>query len=421
VTGFVAAQELRWLFLDLNSYFASVEQNENSRLRGKPIAVLPLMTEGTCVIAASYEAKRFGVKTGTPVWQARRLCPEIELVAGRHDLYVDYHHRILDEVDRHIPIAAICSIDEVACRLDTRERRLDVAIDLSRRIKEGLRRNVGPMISCSIGIAPNRFLAKTATDMQKPDGFVVLEPHALPGRLFDLKLTDLCGIADRTEKRLARGGIRTVEQLWHADPKFIRQIWGGIVGERFWYELHGYDLPEAQTERSSISHSQVLAPEARPFGEARLVGRRLAQKAAARLRRLGYVAARFGVSIRTVADAQWHRESRLEVPSDDNLVFMRAFESLWQAAAKESTAKNLKKVGIWMSELTEAALLSPTLFDRPPSPKEGRTEHVSRVMDTINRKFGKDAVLLGMPAKLAQYTGTKIAFDRIPDREEFYE
>jgi DNA polymerase IV len=420
VSELVAPRELRWLFLDLNSYFASVEQNENPQLRGKPVAVLPLMTDATCVIAASYEAKRCGVKTGTPVWEAKRLCPGIELVAGRHDVYVDYHHRILEEVDRHIPVTDICSIDEVACRLDPRERNLDVAADLSRRIKEGLRRNVGPMIRCSIGLAPNKFLAKTATDMQKPDGFVVLEPQALPGRLFDLALTDLCGIADRTAKRLARGGICTVEQLWHANPKFIRQLWGGLVGERFWYQLHGHDLSEAETERSSVSHSQVLAPAARPFREARLVCRRLTQKAAARLRRLGFVAARFGLSLRAVAGTRWQGELRLEAPSDDNLEFLRAMDELWQAAAHELHLIDLKKVGIWVSDITEAARLSPTLFDQT-APKAGRRENVSGVMDQINKKFGKDAVLLGMPAKLAKYTGTKIAFNRIPDREEFDE
>src|ERR1700744_420772 len=146
MNGLIAPRELRWLFLALNGYFASVGQNEAPELRGKPIAVLPLMTDATCVIAASYEARQFGVETGTPVWEAKRRCPRIKLVAGRHDLYVDYHHRILEEVDRHIPVTEVCSIDEVACRLDTREKNLAVATDLSRRIKEGLRRNIGPVI-----------------------------------------------------------------------------------------------------------------------------------------------------------------------------------------------------------------------------------------------------------------------------------
>jgi DNA polymerase IV len=415
----VAPQELRWLFLDLDSYFASVEQNENPALRGKPTAVLPLMTDATCVIAASYEAKRYGVKTGTPVWEAKRLCPGLQLVPGRHDLYVDYHHRILQELDRHIPVTDICSIDEFAFRLDPRERELNVAKDLARRIKEGLRRTMGPMIGCSIGLAPNQFLAKVATDMHKPDGLVVLETHQLPGRLFDLKLTDLCGIAERTAARLALGGILTVEQLWHANPKFIRQLWGGVVGERFWYQLHGHDLSNVPTERASVSHSQVLAPDARRFGEARLVARRLTQKAAARLRRLGYLGARFGLSMRSVRGIRWQGERHLETPSDDNIIHLHALERLWEAAERELQRSDLKKVGIWVSGITDAARFSPGLFDAEQN--VARRGSVSGVMDQINRKFGKDAVLLGPPAKLAQYSGTKIAFDRIPDREEFFE
>ena len=170
---------LRWLYLDLNSYFASVEQNENPRLRGRPVAVLPLMSESTCVIAASYEAKRLGIKTGTPVWEARQKCPGLVLLSGRHDLYVRYHHLILDEIDRHIPVTAICSIDEVGCRLDPREQNPAAAMALAKRIKEGLRTNLGPSITCSIGLASSRLLAKIGSDMQKPDGLVVLEPQAL--------------------------------------------------------------------------------------------------------------------------------------------------------------------------------------------------------------------------------------------------
>ena len=95
--------ELRWLFLDLNSYFASVEQQENPALRGKPVAVVPMMADSTCAIAASYEAKAYGVKTGTPVYEAKKMCPGLKLVLARHDVYVDYHHRIFEEVIKHTP------------------------------------------------------------------------------------------------------------------------------------------------------------------------------------------------------------------------------------------------------------------------------------------------------------------------------
>ena len=108
---------LRWLYVDFNSYFASVEQQMNPALRGKPVAVVPVETDSTCAIAASYEAKAYGVKTGTPIYEARKMCPGLICVLGRHQHYVAYHDRLVKEVDRHIQVTAVCSIDEMACRL----------------------------------------------------------------------------------------------------------------------------------------------------------------------------------------------------------------------------------------------------------------------------------------------------------------
>ena len=99
---------MNWLFVDLNSYFASVEQQDRPELRGKPVGVVPMMADTTCCIAASYEAKAFGVKTGTIVADARRMCPDIVLVEARHELYVDYHHRIVEAVESCLPVTAVC-------------------------------------------------------------------------------------------------------------------------------------------------------------------------------------------------------------------------------------------------------------------------------------------------------------------------
>ena len=115
---------VRWLFLDLNSYFASVEQEMQPELRDRPVAVVPLMADTTCCIAASYQAKAFGVKTGTQVGEAKRLCPEIVLIEARHELYVDYHRRVVEAVESCVPVSSVRSIDEMACELIGREQPL---------------------------------------------------------------------------------------------------------------------------------------------------------------------------------------------------------------------------------------------------------------------------------------------------------
>ena len=213
---------LNTLFLDLNSYFASVEQNDRPELRGKPVAVVPMMTDGTCANAASYAAKAYGIKTGTKIYEAKQMCPQLVCVLARHDIYTQYHHKILDATDKHVPVTKTWSIDEFHCDLMGQEKRPENARLLAMNIKKQIWKDVGPSINCSIGIAPNSFLAKVATDLQKPDGLVLLAPEDLPGRLFDLTLRDLPGINVRMEERLNKAKIFTVKDLCNTSPTQAR-------------------------------------------------------------------------------------------------------------------------------------------------------------------------------------------------------
>ncbi|MFN0197965.1 MAG: hypothetical protein ACKVT0_14565 [Planctomycetaceae bacterium] len=188
---------LRYLFLDMNSYFASVEQQFRPELRHQPVAVIPMKAETTCCIAASYEAKRFGVKTGTAVHEARKLCPQIRLVEARPALYVEVHHRIIEAVERCLPILQVRSIDEAVCRLMGAEREPDRAQQLARDIKAVMRRELGEYLRCSIGLAPNVILSKVAADLHKPDGLSVISSEELPQQLYPLVLRDLPGVGCR--------------------------------------------------------------------------------------------------------------------------------------------------------------------------------------------------------------------------------
>ena len=179
---------LRSLFVDFNSYFASVEQQENPALRGRPVVVVPVIAETTCCIAASVEAKKYGIKTGTVVAEAKNRCPELVIALAHPALYVHYHHRLMKAIDTCIPTQTPGSIDEVECLLMGREREPERAVEIAYRIKQSVK-ETGDWLRCSIGIAPNGFLAKTASDMQKPDGLVVLEEKNLPDALFGLKIS----------------------------------------------------------------------------------------------------------------------------------------------------------------------------------------------------------------------------------------
>lgn len=416
----------QWLFLDLNSYFASVEQQDRPALRGKPIAITPLPSDSTCAIAASYEAKAFGIKTGTRIYEARQVCSQLICVPARHDIYVEYHHKILAEVVRHTPINKVCSIDELSSRLPPNKRTKSASIAVAERIKAGIKANVGEAIRCSIGIAPNAFLAKVATDMMKPDGLVVLDDENIRERLFALDLTDLPGINVNMKARLMKARVYTVEQFWNLSPKHARAVWGSVEGERFWYKLHGFDVPDAITHTSMIGHSRILDPELRAPDVAKQVARRLTIKAAGRLRRTPYYASDFALSVREAGEGgkKFSMACRIS-PAQDNYAFLYALDALWGLMIETLNPWKIKKVNVALYNLNEAQNITPDLFDAVSEEyqqAQKKNETLSNVMDKINQKFGAEAIRLGVsPKTQAGYVGTKIAFHRIPEMEEFNE
>lgn len=423
---------LRWLFLDLNAYFASVEQQVRPELRGKPVIIAPAGVETTVAIAASYEAKKFGISTLTPVWEARKRCPDIQVVSPRHELYVDYHNRIIAEVERHIPIAKVCSIDEVACRLLDNENSEDHVRALAARIKAGMHDNVGDWLTCSIGVAPNRQLAKLASDMMKPDGLVVLKAEELPQRLFSLPLTAIAGVGEKMKARLAKGGVNDIEQLCARRPLDAGTAWGGRDGDRLWYTLHGIELPEKTTQERSIGHSHVLAPRNRGRETARLVARRLALKAASRLRAKEMTAALLVLHVRFEPDAtglrgKWNASVKLPATQDSFRV-LAALDGLWPQLVTVASARpggfRLRMVGVTLTNLAAVRGEQGSLFERLDPDHELarnlRTEALSHAMDRINTRFGRNAVMIGpQNGEQADRIGTSIAFGRIPDAAEF--
>lgn len=403
------------MYIDFNSYFASVEEQLNPKLRGKPIAVVPVDSDATCAIAASYPAKAFGVKTGTPIWEAKKKCPFLICVKANHEKYLEFHQKILLEIDKHVSITKVCSIDEVACRLMDNEA-VDAAT-LAEKIKQGIRKNVGQYLTCSIGIAPNAYLAKVATDMKKPDGLIFIGKEDLPKILYSLKLRDLPGIGANMEVRLKKQGILDLEKLCSLDLAQFRKAWGSVEGERMWHHLNGFDLPFKETKRQSVGHSHVMAPELRNPESAREVGRRLMAKAASRLRRMGFVASR--VSLSVMLEDEGYFETSLRCSQvHDSLTFLSLFQEMWKQITDQTKDARIKKVSATLSDLENYETKQLEFF--LDSSKE-KKEKISHAMDQINQKYGKDSVFFGKLPRQSQFSGTKIAFTRIPEREEFLE
>jgi DNA polymerase-4 len=401
---------LRSLYVDLNSYFASVEQQLHPEYRGKPIAVVPMLADTTCAIAASYEAKAFGVKTGTMVSDAKQMCPGIILVEARHNAYVEYHHRVVEAVERIIHVKSVNSIDEMVCDLTGSDRERSKAVALAHAVKQSIRDTVGSELRCSVGIAPNDYLAKTATDMQKPDGLVVIEEEDLPHVLHTLELRDLCGIGKNMYKRLWEHGIYTVEMLCNASKNDLRSVWGGIEGERMWQRLRGEDVPHVETHKTTVGHSHVLEPALRSREGACGVVHRLLQKAATRLRQYGLVTGEVALSIRFLPSSKW--KCALDItPTQDVVQLTAVVSAMLERLPSDGTPF---KVSIALNKVSPAESTPQPLFDTI-GPVRGS---LNASIDAINRKYGKNTVFLGPAWNALSSAPMRIAFTHIPDVEE---
>ncbi len=406
---------LRWLYLDLNSFFASVEQQLDPALRGRPVAVGPGHLESGTIIAASYEAKAFGVTTGMRVGEARRRCPDLAFAGGSHARYVRVHKAVVAEVWRHIPVTHVCSIDEVACRLLDNENASNAALALARRIKTGIRRSVGECLTSSIGIAPSRLTAKIAADMRKPDGLTLIEAGDLPRVLHPLPLDSVPGIGPRMKARLAAAGIHDMETLLTRDPRTARGAWGSIIGTRMWLALHGVDLAEPGQRSRSIGHSHVLAPSRRDPETVRLTARRLLMKAGTRLRAAGMLAAHVSLHAR-LEDGGTTVLGARSPPTDDSFRLVALLDRLWPQLVARLGSRRVRTIGISLDNVQPAACCQPSLFDPPPGPRAA----LCSAIDRLNARYGASAVTLGLvPHARQDAPGQRIAFHRIPDLAEF--
>ena len=416
---------LRCLFVDFDSFFASVEQHDAPHLRGKPVAVIPVATATTCCLAASKEAKRdYRIKTGTGVAEALERCPDIALQLARPARYVQIHHQFLETIRTCIPHGVPASVDEVPCWLIGRERRRDNAEAIARDIKRALHARFGDSLTCSIGIAPNKFLAKTASDMNKPDGLTVIEQDDLPHALHTLELRDLCGIGPSMEIRLRTAGIETVEELCAASRDQLRRAWGSIEGERFWLQLRGFELPERETQRASVGHSHVLGPGLRNVAGMRSVLFKLLAKAAMRLRAEKLRASGMAIRIRFVGkDDRYEKDIRFAALDDTPAMLRMLAERLVPLERAAASGRwNQKRypplsVAVTLVGLTETLGTCGELMAG-----RRREQAASRLLDEVNEKYGNSALFLGSMAKAVELNAApmRIPFQTIPDprREE---
>jgi DNA polymerase-4 len=420
-----------FLHIDLNSFFASVEQQLHPEYRGRPVGVCGTMADTGALIAASYEAKALGIKTLTKVGEAKRICPDIILVNGSHSVYAEYSHRIAAAVEHCCPVAHTPSIDEMVCELMGREREPPAARRIALEIKQAIQRDVGETLRCSIGMAPNRYLAKIASDMQKPNGLIGLLPSQLPRAIRHLELRDLPGVGARTEQRLNRKGIRSMDDLLALDRRAMHALWDSVWGDRLYHWLRGAETgddgaPVPSDIQKSLGHSHVLGPEFRTDDGAWSVAHKLLHKAAMRLRMEKFYTSRMAVTIKYALNREqagrlggkqhssgikhtaWGMEARF-AECQDTLSLLDVLRRTWSQRPRGPEYERPFFVGVTLRELTPESEHQETLFgDRD------RRGELSATMDKLNLKYGHTTLHFAGMLPGRETAPTRIAFTQIP-------
>ena len=377
------------MYVDMNSFFASCEQHARPELQGKPVGVCAGSKYYAVVIAPSTEAKRLGVKTGMRMNEIRRFCPQIIPVEARPVLYRQIHIRIMEILHRYCDDVLAKSIDEAALNLTSYKLVYKDLQMLGRQIKEDLYREIGPVITCSIGIAPNTFLAKLASDVQKPDGLIRFTPENLDDYLSRMELTDLPGIARRNERRLRMIGINNPLQMRHTSPALLRKAFGGIAGDYWHHRLNFGEVDMYTNDYRGMSATRTTSPEHRTPEKLTALLVSLCTRLEQRLVKAQVFCRQASLWFRYADTTGWETSIRLTDPLQDGLE-LRGY--LMQKIAEFERShrcgplinSGIKQMGVNIMDFIRQEHVEYGLFDN-----RLKQDHLRKVMYEIKDKYGK--------------------------------
>jgi len=369
--------------IDMNSYFASVEQQSRPHLRGKPIAVTG-PSKRSIIIAASVEAKKFGIKTGTLIPDALKLYPKIILVRSDCVKYEAISRQLFEIFISHTPQTEIFSIDEAFLDLSDRARNFEEAKSIVEEIKQEIHQRLGSNIRCSAGIGSNKFIAKLASEAKKPDGLTIIAPGEEIDFLDRFKLDDACGIGRRTKDHLARLGINSFKDLRAADQTTLTLSFNSY-GLKLYNIARGIDFDAVrpyynQNQIKSISRSKTLKSNVFDRDEIAKIILFFCQDIAANLKEKGLLSGAVGLYLRygDFSGQAQHKVFKRPTDTGADLHF-----HLKQILKKMTTSKPIRKIGVWSSNLT------PNNGQLYLSEEFSKIRKLEVVSEQINKKFGR--------------------------------
>lgn len=392
------------MHIDLNSCFATVEQQSRPLLRGRPVAIANRRTEKTSIVTASYEAKARGVTMGMKVYEAQRLVPELVVLESDPSKYRYVYRKLLAIMQDYSAHVRMKSIDEGIIDFhDAPEivRNRDME-EIGQEIKTRLRVEIGDYMRCNIGIASNRFLAKTAAGLHKPDGMDVIAADNLRQTLEGLKLQDLTGIAHRNERRLNMVGIDSPIEFLDASVETLRDVvFKSVVGEWWHQRLRGWEVDDKDFPVRRVGRQYVLERNGLRFDQIIQRLHHLCESVGERLRGQGLAARGVYVYAKTKDRYYWHRSYVTTLPFYSNQAIFNLAQTLFQPPSG-----SIKEIGVHCYKLEPYVENQLSLF----GDELAKEQSITQLTDSINARFGERTIHAASTLGTGIYVKQKIPF-----------
>ncbi len=397
----------RKMHIDINSCFATIEQQANPLLRDRPIAVAARNYSYGTIVASSYEAKKLGIKVGTKVNEAKKLCPKIVIVEPDPAKYRDVHIKIKALLGRYTDKVIPKSIDEFV--LDFSHKSFDKLdlFEIGKQVKADIRAKVGEYISVSIGIGTNRFLAKTASNLKKPDGLEFIDHTNATSVYQKLSLIDLHGINKGFASRLAGIGIFNAYDFLLASPQALNSAFRSINSYQWYLRLRGWETDESDYSRKSFSNSYVLPKSTKDITEISAILMKLVFNTTQRLRAHKFRAKGIHLGILFGDKSYWHKGTILTSDLSDTSALYKVFFRLMYACPDIHT-KPVKQISEACFYLTPASTLQLELFQNKP-----KQENITKAMDSINNTWGDFTLVPARMVHTKDHAKDTIAFGNV--------
>jgi DNA polymerase IV len=402
------------MHIDLNSCFATIEQQANPLLRGKPVVVAAYATPNGCVLAPSIEAKRLGIKTGMRVKEARIFCREVVVLTPDPPKYRDVHIKFKKIFSDYSDSVTPKSIDEAIIDFSGMERlNLDL-VKIAHEIKKRMKEEIGEWIICSIGISTNRFLAKLAASLHKPDGLDVITHSNLLQIYEKLTLLSLNGINTRFQARLNAYEIYTPMDFLHATCEVLeKKVFISICGRQWYERIRGYEVDDIEFKTKSIGQQYALKKPTNSQRELSPLIMKLCEKMGRRLRKKGYLA--YGIHLAMVYKdgTSWHRG---RLTNHQMYTTMELYKRSLLIFNQQPEVKIVTLLSVSCYDLVPSSSAQMTLFDIDP----GKQRKAADAMDAINDKFGEFVITPGLMMGMNDLVLDRIAFGGVKDLQDLY-